>query len=168
MRFKLVQQFSGTVTDVEAAFLDPAVLQRVAAGSLVGRPELLEQVDDGDTVRQRVRYAFTGHLPPAARAVVDPARLSWVEESVLDRRTHQSPFEILPDHYPDRLECQGTVTLEEAGGVTRRVTTGDLRVRVLFVARRVEQAIVSGLRDHAAAEQEVVQRWLDERGEKGN
>ena len=39
-------------------------------------------------MHQEVRYFFAGDLNAAARTVVDPARLSWVERSVLDRRTH--------------------------------------------------------------------------------
>ena len=52
------------------------------------------------------------------------------------------------------------------GGVTRRVTEGELAVRVPLLmgggrtAGVVEQAIVSGLRDHFAAEVGVVERLL--------
>jgi len=43
------------------------------------------------------------------------------------------------------------------------VLQGDLRVRVPLVGSKVERAIVSGLRDHAIAEAQVVQAWLDRR-----
>ena len=117
--------------------------------------------DSGDTVRQEVRYAFVGDLSPAVSRVVDPARLTWVEHSELDRRTHRTTFVIQPDHYADRLSCEGTVSLESLDAGTRRVLDGDLRVRVPLVASTVERAIVSGLRDHASAEVRVVQAWLD-------
>jgi len=163
VHFELEQQFSAPLVAVEDAFSDQAVLQQIAEWAKVGRPELLERVEEGDTVRLRVRHRFTGHLSSAARAILDPARLTWVEDSVLDRRTHRSDFEIVPDHYPDRLHCNGTITLEERDGLTLRRTDADLRVTVPFVAHRVEQAIVAGLRDHARAEEDVVQRHLDER-----
>ncbi|MDQ4096743.1 MAG: DUF2505 domain-containing protein [Actinomycetota bacterium] len=167
MHFQLEQRFAAPLVDVEAALTNPHLLELVAAASSVGRPELLELIDEGDIVRQKVRYAFTGHLSVAARAVVDPARLTWVDESVHDRRTHRSEFVILPDHYPDRLQCHGTVTLAEVDGVTRRLTDADLRVTVRFLGGRVEQAIVSGLRQHAATEEQVVQRWLDQHAADG-
>jgi len=47
------------------------------------------------------------------------------------------------------------------GGGTTRVTEGDLRVRALLVASRVERAIMSGLHDHAALQEAAVQDWLD-------
>jgi hypothetical protein len=163
VQFTLEQRFSSTLERVEAAFVDPALLAELAALPQLGRPELLSQADDGLTVRQDVRYAFVGDLSPAVTRVVDPRRLTWVERSELDRRTHRTTFSIRPDHYADRLVCQGTVALGPGGDGTLRVVAGDLRVRVPLVAAKVERAIVSGLRDHAFAEARVVQAWLDGR-----
>ena len=162
MHFEIEQRFAAPLVDVEAAFLDPALLAPVAQLSPLGRPELLEQFDDGDSIRRRVRYQFTGHLSGAARAILDPHRLTWVEVSTLDRATHVTVIEIVPDHYPDRLHCAARVTLDEHDGITHRVLEGDLRVTVALVGSRVEHAIVGGLRTHAAAEEQVVQRWLDD------
>jgi hypothetical protein len=110
-----------------------------------------------------VRYAFTGHLSGAARAILDPRRLTWIEVSVLDRATHRTEIRVVPDHYADRLHCTATATVQEQDGVTRRIVEGDLRVTVALVGSRVEHAIVAGLRKHAEAEEHVVQRWLDDR-----
>lgn len=161
MRFRLEQQFSAPLPAVEAAFVDPALLAELASTPHLGRPELVALVDDGDTVRRQVRYAFTGQLSPAVTAVVDPRRLTWVEHSELDRRTHRCVFRIDPDHYADRLRCSGSIGLEVDGGGTRRVTEGDLVVRFPFVAAKAERAIIAGLRDHAVAEARVVQGWLE-------
>ena len=163
MRFSLEQRFAAPIEDVEAAFVDPALLSELATLPELGRPELLEHVDAGHSVSQQVRYTFTGELSPAVTAVVDPTRLSWVEHSELDRVSHRSVFRIRPDHYPDRLSCSGTVALESVDGGTRRTIAGDLRVRFPLVGSKVERAIVSGLRDHASAEARVVQAWLDRR-----
>jgi len=163
MRFSLEQRFTAPLDAVEAAFVDPAMLAELATLPQLGRPELLAQVDDGHTVHQEVRYAFVGELAPAVTKVVDPTRLTWVELSELDRRTHRTTFRIDPDHYADRLSCAGMVTLKQGSHGTRRVVEGDLRVRVPLVGSRVERAIVSGLRDHASAEAQVVQAWLDRR-----
>ena len=161
MRFRLEQQFSAALPAVEAAFVDPALLAEMATLPGLGRPQLVGLDEDGDTVRQQVRYAFTGELSPAVTAAIDPQRLTWVEHSEHDRRTHRGLFHIVPDHYADRLSCSGSIRFEVDGGVTRRVVEGDLRVRFPFVAAKVERAIVAGLHDHAAAEAGVVQAWLD-------
>ncbi|MFP5317991.1 MAG: DUF2505 family protein [Acidimicrobiia bacterium] len=165
MRFRLEQRFTAPLDAVEGAFVDPAVIAFLAELPGLGVPQLLEQSVDGDRLRQRVRMRFEGDLPSAAARVVDRDRLTWIEESTLDRRRHVTEFVILPDHYPDRLQCHGTVALFPDGpGTTRRVTEGELRVRAALVASRVERAIVSGLHDHAATQEAAVQDWLDAGG----
>jgi hypothetical protein len=162
VRFELEQYLSAPLTEVEAAYLDPALLERLAGLPNVRRPELLEQHEEDGLVRRRVRFRFTGDLSSAVTSVVDPARLTWVEESVHDRSTHRGRFTIVPDHYAGRLRCSGTVTFrEDAGGGTQRLTAGELSVRFPLVGSKVERAIVSGLREHAAAEARAVQAWLD-------
>lgn len=162
MRFRITQRFDASVERVEAALLDPAFLERMGELPKLGRPQLLDQHTDGDTVRRRVRYAFTGHLSSAVTAVVDSAKLTWVEDSTTDRRTHRTTFRIVPDHYTDRLQCDGAFTLEPEGAGSRRVAEGDLRVRFPLVGSRVERAIVSGLEEHAEAVAKAAAAWLAE------
>jgi hypothetical protein len=163
MRFRIVQRFVAPLEEVEPALVDPAFLERLAELPKLGRPTLLGQEVDGHVVRQQVRYAFAGHLSSAVTAVVDPAKLTWIEDSTLDRRTHRTTFRILPDHYRDRLACEGTFILQSDGGGSRRVAEGDLRVRFPLVGGRVERAIVSGLEEHAELEAQVMTRWLRDR-----
>lgn len=163
MHFALIQRFVGSLADVETAFLEPEVLARFDRLPHVSRPELLERRDQGNAVRQRVRHRFVGKLSPAAAAVVDPARLTWVQESVLDRSTHRTRFWIQPDHYADRLRCHGTVDVGEADGVTSRLVQAELKVWVPFVGSSVEQSIKREMRRYLEAEADVVQQWINER-----
>ena len=163
MHFRLEQRFDAPLEAVEAAFVDPDLLTHLSGLADLGHPELLEQVADGDTVRQRVQYRFTGDLSPAIAAVLDRDRLTWVEESELDRSTHRQSFRIVPDHYRDRLKCSGTVTLEEAYGKTLRVAEADLDVRFPFVGQTVARTIVAGLVENAATQQQAVAEWLSRR-----
>lgn len=164
MEFVVEQVIAAPLDAVEGAFVDPGFLARLAELPSFAGVELLDQEVDGDLVRQRVRYAFVGELSPAVTAVVDPAKLSWVEESVHDRTTHRAACRIVPDHYAQRLECSYTVQLTAKGGATRRTVQGDLRVRVPLLGGRAERAIVGGLRDHAEREAAALAAWLAERG----
>jgi hypothetical protein len=161
VRFTVEQHFAGSLERVEAALVDPAFLEALSRLPKLGRPTLVHRVEAGDLVHHWVKYAFVGDLNAAVRRVVDPARLTWVEESTLDRRTHETTWRIVPDHYRNLLRSSGTFRLEpvEAGG-TRRVAEAELKVTVPLVGGKVEQAIVSGLREHAALEVEVVDDWL--------
>jgi hypothetical protein len=163
MHFRLEQRFDAPMEAVESAFVDPDLLAHLSGMADLGHPELLDQVADADTVRQRVQYRFTGDLSPAIAAVLDRDRLTWVEESVLDRRTHRQSFRIVPDHYADRLKCTGTVTLQEAYGGTLRVAEADLDVRFPFVGQTVARTIVAGLVENAATQEQAVAEWLSRR-----
>ena len=164
MRFRITQRFDAPVDDVERVLLDPAFLAQLGALPKLGRPQLLDIADEGDIVRRRIRYAFAGQLSSAVTAVVDPAKLTWVEDSTSDRRTHRTTFRILPDHYADRLTASGTITLEPDGSGARRVAEGDIRVRFPLVGGRVEKAIVSGMEEHAQAEAGAIADWLAQQG----
>lgn len=164
MRFTIEQAFAGPLAAVEHALADPAFLERLSTLPKLGRPTLENRVEDGDLVHLWVRYAFTGEVNGAVRRVVDPARLTWVEESTLDRRTHRTTWRIVPDHYRNLLRASGEFRLTSHPTApaerTIRTTEAELKVTVPLVGGKVEQAIVSGLRDHAALEEEVLDAWL--------
>ena len=156
MRFRIEQRLAAPVERVEAALVDPAWYEAVHASDAVWAPELLEVQDDGGArVGLRVRYRFRGRLNAAASRVVDPARLSWVEVSTLDRRSHSSELRVEPDSYADKLRFTGSVVLRPQADVTQRELDGEVKVKVPLVGGRVEGAVVSGLREHAAVEEVV-------------
>jgi len=101
-----------------------------------------------------------GDLSGAVRAVVDPQRLTWVEDSTADSDTHLTTFKIVPDHYAKLLRAQGTFHLRGAPIGCTRLAEGDVDVSVPLLGRKVEAAIVSGLREHAVLEAQVVDDWL--------
>jgi len=161
VRFRLEQFLPGTVEAVETALHDPDFIARLAELPNLGNPQLLDQRREGTLIHQRVRYAFVGDLSPAVTRFVDPARLTWVQVSRHDTRTHVTDFEIEPDHYANRLTCRARFQLAAEGpAATRRTANGDLSVHIPFVGRKAEQAIVSGLVDHARLEADTLGRWL--------
>ncbi|MFI5042311.1 MAG: DUF2505 domain-containing protein [Acidimicrobiales bacterium] len=164
IRFRLVQHFAQPHETVGATYRETYILDRQAELPKVGRPQLLSHEVDDDILRQKVRYAFAGDLSAAVRRVVDPARLTWIEDSTSDRRTHRTEFRILPDHYAKLLHCSGTFTLRAKGSeTTLRLAEGEMKVSVPFVGGKVERAIVSGLEDQARGETELVETWADRR-----
>jgi hypothetical protein len=160
VQFTIEQQIAGTPTRVEAVLLDPAFVAARASLPKLGDPELLENTRDGDRAHQRIRLRFTGDLAPTVTAVVDPARLTWVDDATYDLATHIAEHHIVPDHYADRLSCSYRATLQAADSGTRRVLSGTVKVRMLLVGGKVEGAIVSGLREHAVAETVLIDEWL--------
>ena len=165
MRFQLEQQIHAPGESVVEAFADAEFYAALQGVPKLAPPEVLERRTSGNTVQLLVRYRFTGEVSSAVRAVVDPNRFTWVEEADHDLDARRVTFRLLPDHYADRFRCAGRYEFEAAGERdTRRNCFGDLEVRMPLVGRRVEKAIVSGLRDHLDLEADLVARWITDRG----
>ncbi len=163
MRFEIVERYGAPVQAVRAAFADPALYAAMRNLPGIGAPEVVAHEPDGERVHLEVRMHFTGHLSAAARAVIDPTRLSWITVTDHDLATGTVTFTLRPDHYADRFRCAGSYTLHDAGnGSTVRTLRGDLSVRVLLVREQVERAIVSGLKEHMQREAGVVERFANE------
>ena len=161
MRFRVEQAFAANVDEVARAYADPALYEALDGLPKLTEPEVVGHEVDGDQVQLRVRYRFGGNLSPAARAVIDPSRLTWVEHSTHDLATRRVTFRMVPDHYGDRFRCAGTYAFEAAGDhACRRRGDGEVRVKALLVAGAVEGAIVSGLQEHLVDEVPVVEAFV--------
>jgi hypothetical protein len=160
VRFTVVQDLGIDADETARAFTEPALYEAFATLPKVSAPEVLSHELEGDRVRLRIRYRFAGHLSSAARAVIDPSRLTWVDESVHDLARRHVRFVLHPDSYADRFRGSGEYTIEPAGTGCRRRATIDLKVSAPLVGRAVEGAIASGLREHLADEARVVEAYV--------
>ncbi len=161
-RFALDVAYAVDPDRLARAYADPALYAAFAGLPRADQPEVVDHRVDGDVVELRVRWRFSAPLSSAARRVIDPDKLSWVEASTHDLATRSVTFRMLPDHYADRFSCSGSYRFEPArsgGGAVRRIT-GDLRVKAPLVGRAVEAAIVSGLEDQLRSEVAVVEPFL--------
>lgn len=163
MRFRAEQRFAAAPAEVMAAYLDPDLFAALADLDPVRAVEVIGIERNGTAAMSRVRYRFTADLPGPVTALVDPSRLTWVQESHFDLTTGVERLTIRPDHYPTLLEAAASVSYEAAdAGATRRVLSGDLAVKgaPFFVRGKVEKVIVDGLSDHLGQEAAVVARHL--------
>jgi hypothetical protein len=160
MRFSIEQRFAADVDAVARAYADPALYVALVGLPKLSQPDVVRHEVDGDVVELHVRYRFGGELSAAARAVIDPLRLTWVERSTHDLARRQTTFTMVPDHYADRFRCTGSYRFEPTESGARRRGQGDLRVKALLVAGAVEGAIVSGLEEHLVDEVPVVEAFV--------
>jgi Protein of unknown function (DUF2505) len=159
--FRIEQRIPGSIDDVARAYTDPGLYATLGGLPKIGKPDVLARAEgDGDTVRLRIRFRFIGDLPSAAAAVLDPKKLTWVEESTHDLAGHTVTWRLVPDNYGDRFRANGAAVYRSDGEVTVRQTTGDLVVKTPFVGRLVERALVSGLKEHLDAEAPRVAAWV--------
>jgi hypothetical protein len=124
--------------------------------------EVVRHEARGDRILLDVRFAFTGSVSSAVRAVVDPHKMSWITQTEILLAEHRSSWVVLPDHYPDRLSANGTYRFEEGDGgpdTTVAEVEGELKVRVPIVGRSVEKVIVNDLRAYIAEEVAGIAVW---------
>lgn len=171
MEFRTEQLIAAPPDVVERRLADPAFIAATSGLHPLTDCRLLDRTDEPDgAVRLRIHRRFAADLPRAVTAVVDPRRLTWVEDVLYRPGAGHAAHRILPDHYGELLTCTFTTTLATTGLVgtgqgadpgTRRAVAGKLKVRVLLGAGPVERAIVSGLREYASAEAALLSTWTD-------
>lgn len=159
MRFTIEQQYAPDPTAVLVAFTDPAFYGSLQGLTKVAPPDVIDREEAGGKIRMRVRYRFIADLPRAAKRVIDPDKLTWIDDSVYDLDALVVRTVLLPDHYPDRMTASATSTFAPEGAGTRREAVGTLEVRVPLVGGQVEKAIVSGLQEHVVEEAAGLDLW---------
>ncbi len=160
MRFELTQRYGASAEQVTAAYADPDLYPTLVGLPKLGGIEVLDHTASPTNAVLRIRFRFTGDLPGAVTAVIDPHRLTWVQETTHDLAAGSTAFRLVPDHYPDRLKASGRFLVATDGEGARRVVTGELKVRAPLVGGRVEHAIVSGLEEYLVAEAPAVDAYL--------
>lgn len=163
-RFTVEQLIDADPDAVQAAFCDDAFYAALGELPDIAQPEVVEHTTAGDTVHLRVRYRFNGSLAPPVRAVLDPSKLTWIDESTVDVPGRRTRWAIHPEHYARNLHCGGEYQfMPAAGGGTTQRLEAELRVRWPLVGGLVERALLSGIRQHLAAEAPIVERFVRDR-----
>ncbi len=126
---------------------DPRFYLSRDSSEAISAVELVDHTTDGARAELRIRFAFTGDLNAAARAILNPDKLTWVQVTTHDLSTGRVAFEILPDNYPDRLRCRGRYTVAPDGDTASvRTVATELHVKAPLVAVQVERVILDGFR----------------------
>ena len=115
VRFHVVQPVAASRDAVIAAVVDPRLYESMQNMPSLGPPSVLEHSVDGDVNLLRIRYSFQGRLSSAARAVLDPSKMTWVVNLEVDVKRYHAEFVMLPDHYADRIRCSGSYHFDAVG-----------------------------------------------------
>jgi hypothetical protein len=162
VKFSIRQAVAVPPARAMVAYGSPAFYEGRSTRDDIAVREVVGHEASGDRILLEVRFAFTGSVSPAVRAVVDPGKMSWITQTEILLAEGRSSWVVLPDHYPDRLTASGVYRFEEgdAGPGTCDVAVeGDLNVRVPIVGRSVEKVIVGGLRAYIADEVAGIADW---------
>jgi len=162
VKFAVRQAVAVSPARAMAAYGSPAFYGGRPTRDDIAVREVVRHDATGDRILLDVRFAFTGSLSSAVRAVVDPQKMSWITQTEILLAEHRSSWVVLPDHYPDRLSASGTYRFEEGDGgpeTTVVEVEGELKVRVPIVGRSVEKVIANDLQAYIADEVAGIAGW---------
>jgi hypothetical protein len=164
VEFAVEQTFPAPAPRVLEVYVDPAFYANLTGLSNLTPVEVVSFARSDDHVDISVRYRFSAPLPGPVSAFIDTGRITWVEHSAVDLASRTATITAVPDHYRDRLDMRPARVsfAEPSAGRTSRRIKGDISIKGLpfFLRSPVEGAIVSGMRDHFAEEQQAVVAWL--------
>jgi hypothetical protein len=158
--FTLRQEFAAPVDTVEGALVNPELLTRMAELPKLGSAEVVRNERDGDIVKLQVRYLFQADLSASVTRVVDPSKLTWIEDSTVDLGAHHTTCLLRPDNYANLLEGGYEATIAAAGAGCVRTVTGHIKVHVPLLGSKVERAIVGGLSENSDAQTLLISEFL--------
>ena len=78
MKFAVRQAVAVPPARAMAAYGSPAFYEGRPARDDIAVREVVRHEAAGDRILLEVRFAFTGSVSPAVRAVVDPGKMSWI------------------------------------------------------------------------------------------
>lgn len=159
MKFKYEHEFPCERRRLVEAIFDNGVTERLKCHmTTVLDAETLEWARDGDTIRRKVRYQPVPMISDVGGKKVEPQWMEWVEESEIDMAACTARFRNVPTTagIVPLLENSGVMEFFDiGGGRTRRVISGELKIKVFFVGKFAELIIADTARkildDEAAA-----------------
>lgn len=129
------------------ALADPRFYLSRESSESITAVELVGHTGDDERAELRIRFAFTGDLNAAARAILNPDKLTWVQVTTHDLTSGRVAFEIIPDNYADRLRCRGRYTVSANGDdASVRTVATEIHVKAPLVGGQVEDVLMDGLR----------------------
>jgi Protein of unknown function (DUF2505) len=162
VKFAIRQAVAVSPARAMAAYGSPAFYKGRPERDDIAVRDVVRHDASGGRIVLEVRFAFTGSVSPAVRAVVDPGRMSWITQTEILLDEGRSSWVVLPDHYPDRLSASGIYRFEEGDGGPGTCDVevqGDVKIRVPIVGRSVEKVIVGDLRAYIADEVAGIAEW---------
>jgi hypothetical protein len=124
--------------------------------------KVLSQKKDGDgLVVRRIRCVLDIDITGVAKKFIGDGEPAWVEEATWHPDEMLWRWEVHPELGGELLEASGAIALKPVkGGKTKRLVTGEIKVRVPIYGSKVEGWVVHGLESAYEDEAAHLTEWL--------
>ncbi|MBU1239938.1 DUF2505 family protein [Myxococcota bacterium] len=158
MNYSITHTFSFPVDVLEKAMLHPDLIPFLQSEmDSLDEMEVLECVDEGETIRRRIRYLPKPIIKRIGLKKVPPKAMEFVEHSVYHKTQQMLEYNNISTHPKVRsiFVNRGNITFAYSGNTTTRTIAGELHVKVKVLGMVAEKVIYksakSVLDDEAAA-----------------
>jgi hypothetical protein len=153
MKLQIEHTFGVTPAEYAAFYFDEGFSEDLCAAVKLGRTLL--RLDRTPTrLIRHVRCEPVREVPAPLAKLMDGHRFHYVEELDFDLETLRGRWRVVPSLIPDKVDASGTHDFEDAGGKTRRVVRGEVKVSVFGIGGLVERFVIGEVQksyDDAAA-----------------
>jgi hypothetical protein len=161
VKISVDQPIAATPEEAQAAFLDPAFYESLGELEGISAPQVRSFSSGPDHARIALGYRFSGDLNGPARALLDPAKLTWVQETDVDLASGRSEVRMVPDNYGGLLSFDGWYELlPDGNGRCRQHLEADLRVHIPLLGGLAERTIAESLRQNLAGMAQLLERYI--------
>jgi hypothetical protein len=161
MRIALDQPIAASAAEAQAAFLDPGFYESLGELDAISAPEVRSFSAGPDRARTVLGYRLSGVLNGPAKALLDPAKLSWSQVTEVDLGSRRSQVRMVPDNYAGLLSFSGWYELDDVSqGRCRQHFEADLRVHVPLLGALAERAIAGSIEQNIAATARLLERYI--------
>ncbi len=164
MRFETEDRFDAPASAVAEVLLDPAFQEALTGVSKHLRSrDVIAQRDLGDGKVERDIRCVVEVDVPALQRFIGNAQPSWVEHSTWDPQAKRWTWVMKPEVGGALMSADASIEiLDDEPGCTRRVS-GEVKVKVPFYGRRVEEVVIENLIDAYRDEADLIRQWLSPR-----
>jgi hypothetical protein len=113
----------------------------------------IENRDEGDKKIIKNEWCVHGQLPKIAQKIIKPDMLTFLEDSVWDRKTRVYSAKIIPHHFKKQFDAHHRVEFyDNNDGRTRRVLKGVFEAKIPIIGPIFELAILKYLKENAESD----------------
>jgi Protein of unknown function (DUF2505) len=161
MRISVDQPIATSVEDARSAFLDAAFYKSLGELPGISAPEVRMFSAGPERARIELGYRFAGELNGAAKAILDPGKLTWSQVTEVDLSNGRSEVQMVPDNYGKLFSFTGWYELRPTDdGHCSQHFEGDLVVRVPLLGPLAERALAGSVRDNIASTAHLIERYV--------
>ncbi len=164
MKFELVHYFDGPLDRV-AYWLMESTEPLIEPADLPNVTEC-EELDRKDTDTERIiKWKFCAHsdIPKALQHLIKPEMLTWIHDSVFDKKAKVDTFKITPFYFKNVFSCSGSASFSPDGNRTKRIIKGDVRLKIPIVGAIFEDQVVKKLKENITEEYKVTSKNVAEK-----